>query len=228
MARICLWGTEEFTARLLEEGMPGGDLLLERAATFHQAVSQASEGSCAALVLEWRAGEQDLEPLHKLAAAASRPLLIVAPSESSEAVISLLETGVNDVVPAALTPREILTHLRSLLRRSAAGPPPPPPQLLEAGNLCLDLGRHEATVNGQLLPLPPREFALLTELLARAGQICPRQELIRRVWGESLPESSRTLDVHLGRLRARLRQAGAREAAIVTLPGVGYRLETGQ
>ena len=223
MARICLWGTSEFIDSLREEGLAGGDLCLEPATTFHRAVMEATEGTCD-LLLQWT-GEQDLEPLRSLAGAACRPLLVVAPAETSEALIALLETGVNDAVPAALSPREILSHVRSLLRRSAAGQLPPPPQELVAGSLSLDPARHEVQVNGRALSLPPREFALLAELLAHAGEVCPRRELIAHVWGGAVAEKSRTLDVHLGRLRARLHESGAEDVAILTLPGVGYRLE---
>ena len=223
MARICVWGTEDFTNRLLAGGQAGGDLLLEPAPTFRQAASRVAEGTCEVLLVQWPA-RQDPTPLRRLVEAASRPVLVATLAEDSESTIALLQTGVSDVIPATLTPREIVSHLRSLLRRQQAAPVSVPSPILEAGNLRLDRRRHEVTVNGRELPLPPREFDLLAALLARTGQVYPRQELIHRVWGQALPPRSRTLDVHLGRLRARLSEAGA-QANILTLPGVGHRLE---
>ena len=224
MAKVCLCGSREFTGRLLQEGRAGGDLALE-AAPFAEAAARLESGECEALVAQWDPGRDDPAALRALAGGVTGPVLIIAPSADSEVVVPLLEAGVSDVLPPGLSPREVLSHLRSLLGRNASESTSTPLANLQAGNVSLDPARHEVLVDGRPLSLPPREYDLLAELLARAGQVCARRDLTGRVWGDAVPPHSRTVDVHVGRLRLHLNEAGASGVSIATLPGVGYRLE---
>src|SRR5262249_24151392 len=133
-----------------------------------------------------------------------------------------LEMGADDYIPKPFSPKELLARVRAVLRRAK---PVDDGRALAAGGNTLDPARHRVTVAGAPVDLTPKEFDLLHALMAAAGRVLSREFLLNRVWGYAHADEieSRTVDVHVRRLRAKLGDAGRRIATVKT---VGYRFES--
>jgi two-component system response regulator RegX3 len=114
------------------------------------------------------------------------------------------------------------------MERDGVSPSAPvrPDEILQVGNVVLDLGRHECIVRGQEIKLPLKEFELLEMLLSNPGRVVTRDTLIDRVWGMDYVGDTKTLDVHIKRLRSRIEQDPSKPVLITTIRGLGYRFES--
>jgi DNA-binding response OmpR family regulator len=146
-------------------------------------------------------------------------VMLTARGEEVDRVLGL-ELGADDYLVKPFSPKELVARVRAVLRRTR----PEGPGTLASGAISMDLGRHAVTVDGAPLVLTPKEFDLLRALLEARGRVLSREHLLDRVWGYARAGEivSRTVDVHVRRLRAKLGPAGRR---IVTVKQVGYRLE---
>ena len=153
-------------------------------------------------------------------------IMVTARSNEIDAVVGL-EVGADDYVSKPFRLRELIARVRAALRRSADEEPTSitDQEVLEIGDVRLDAGRHEVFVRGDPVPLPLKEFELLELLLANAGRVLTRDVLIDRIWGPNYFGDTKTLDVHIKRLRSKLEPDSARPTRIVTVRGVGYRYE---
>jgi len=155
----------------------------------------------------------------------NRPLLVALRDPTEAEVTQILEAGADDAVDVAISPRELLARIRAHLRRDqeyANGHVRP---AVTVGELFLDSARHEVQVRGQPINLTPREFELLEHLARQAGRAVPREELLEEVWGYNTEMTTRTLDVHVGRVRQKIERDPRSPKLIVTVPGVGYKLQ---
>jgi two-component system response regulator RegX3 len=153
-------------------------------------------------------------------------IMVTARSNEIDAVVGL-EVGADDYVSKPFRLRELIARVRAALRRSADEEPTSitNQEVLEIGDVRLDAGRHEVFVRGDPVPLPLKEFELLELLMANAGRVLTRDVLIDRIWGPNYFGDTKTLDVHIKRLRSKLEPDSARPTRIVTVRGVGYRYE---
>jgi two-component system, OmpR family, response regulator RegX3 len=154
-------------------------------------------------------------------------IMVTARNAEIDAVVGL-EVGADDYVTKPFRLRELVARVRAALRRApSADGPAPAVEVIEVGDVKLDAARHEVFVNDGLVPLPLKEFELLELLLLNAGRVLTRDVLIDRIWGPNYFGDTKTLDVHIKRLRAKLEVDPANPTRIVTVRGVGYRYEKG-
>ena len=153
-------------------------------------------------------------------------IMVTARNAEIDAVVGL-EVGADDYVTKPFRLRELVARVRAALRRGRGDDPgvAQPDEVLEIGDVRLDAARHEVAVRGERVALPLKEFELLELLLANAGRVLTRDVLIDRVWGPNYYGDTKTLDVHVKRLRAKVEDDPGHPARIVTVRGVGYRYE---
>ena len=155
------------------------------------------------------------------------PIIMVTAKTSEIDTVVGLEIGADDYVSKPYRLRELVARMRAALRRA---PPPSPatasPGTLEVGEVCLDPERHEVFVRGEPVTLPLKEFELLAVLLENAGRVLTRDVLIDRVWGADYVGDTKTLDVHIKRLRAKVEVDPSKPRNIVTIRGLGYKFDT--
>ena len=154
------------------------------------------------------------------------PIIMVTAKTSEIDTVVGLEVGADDYVSKPYRLRELVARMRAVLRRT---PPeddsPKEGDVLEVGDLRLDPERHEVFLRGREVGLPLKEFELLELLMVNAGRVLTRETLIDRVWGPHYVGDTKTLDVHVKRLRARIEDDPARPQRITTIRGLGYKLE---
>jgi two-component system response regulator RegX3 len=153
-------------------------------------------------------------------------IMVTARNAEIDAVVGL-EVGADDYVTKPFRLRELVARVRAALRRGRGDDAgvAQPDEVLEIGDVRLDAARHEVAVRGERVALPLKEFELLELLLANAGRVLTRDVLIDRVWGPNYYGDTKTLDVHVKRLRAKVEDDPGHPARIVTVRGVGYRYE---
>jgi two-component system response regulator RegX3 len=153
------------------------------------------------------------------------PIIILTARDSEVDKVVGLELGADDYVTKPFSSRELVARIRAVLRRGAE-----PEELLlnvvEAGPVRMDVERHVVTVDGNPVALPLKEFDLLELLLRNAGRVLTRGQLIDRVWGADYVGDTKTLDVHVKRLRAKIEPDPANPKYLVTVRGLGYKFES--
>lgn len=156
------------------------------------------------------------------------PIIMVTAKASEIDTVVGLEVGADDYVSKPYRLRELVARMRAVLRRvpvavssgaEAGG------DVLHVGDVALDPDRHEVVIRGEEVALPLKEFELLTILLENAGRVLPREVLIDRVWGHDYVGDTKTLDVHVKRLRAKVEPDPSVPVHIVTIRGLGYKYE---
>jgi len=152
------------------------------------------------------------------------PVIMLTAKDSEVDVVVGLELGADDYVTKPYSARELLARVRAVLRRRAE-PEDLVPSAVEVGPVRMDVDRHVVTVRGEAVRLPLKEFELLELLLRNAGRVLTRGQLIDRVWGSDYVGDTKTLDVHVKRLRAKIEDDPASPTRLVTVRGLGYKLE---
>jgi DNA-binding response OmpR family regulator len=152
------------------------------------------------------------------------PIIMLTARADEDDKLLGLDIGADDYIVKPFSPRELVARVRVVLRRAAPSLDEAPPQL-RFGQLTIDLARHRVTVEGQLAPLTPKEFALLTVLAQAPGRVFTREQLLDRVFGAGYIGSERTIDVHMMNLRRKIERRPEQPAYLHTVFGVGYRFE---
>jgi two-component system response regulator RegX3 len=153
------------------------------------------------------------------------PIIMVTARDSEIDKVVGLEIGADDYVTKPYSPRELVARVRAVLRRRSAEPAEPAGPTLSAGPVRMDVDRHVVTVNGEPVQLPLKEFELLELLLRNAGRVLTRGQLIDRIWGADYVGDTKTLDVHVKRLRSKVEPEPSTPRHIVTVRGLGYKFE---
>lgn len=154
------------------------------------------------------------------------PIVMVTAKDTEADKVLGLELGADDYITKPFGMQELLARVRAVLRRTGASPAADgEPTSITAGPVAIDTERHEVRVNDVVVDLPPKEFALLEVLLRRSGKLMTREALIAQVWGEEYYGDTRTLDVHVKRLRAKIEDDPRNPKHLRTVRGLGYKFE---
>ncbi|RKN39140.1 response regulator transcription factor [Micromonospora endolithica] len=153
------------------------------------------------------------------------PIIMVTARDSEIDKVVGLEIGADDYVTKPYSPRELVARIRAVLRRQSADVAESGAPTLAAGPVRMDIERHVVTVDGGAVQLPLKEFELLELLLRNAGRVLTRGQLIDRVWGADYVGDTKTLDVHVKRLRSKIEPEPSAPRFIVTVRGLGYKFE---
>ena len=219
--------TEALTVGLRREGFE-----VRTAADGRAALAEINEAEPDLVLLDvMLPGMSGLDVCREIRKQSRVPLIMVtARAEEIDAVVGL-EVGADDYVAKPYRMRELVARMRAVLRRASEQSPPsqpsdllPQPQLIE-GDVELDIDRHELRVRGELVTLALREFELLAYLMARAGRVVTRDSLMQNVWGYNYVGDTKTIDVHVKRLRAKIEDDPSSPQRITTIRGLGYRYE---
>ncbi len=152
------------------------------------------------------------------------PVIMLTAKDSEIDKVVGLEIGADDYVTKPYSTRELLARMKAVLRRNSE-PTPVTDGLLEGGPVSMDVDRHMVFVNGQKVAMPLKEFELLELLLENRNRVLTRAQIIDRVWGSNYFGDTKTLDVHVKRIRSKIEDDPARPVHLVTVRGLGYKFE---
>lgn len=166
----------------------------------------------------------------QIRATSSVPIIMVTARDSEIDKVVGLELGADDYVTKPYSSRELIARIRAVLRRgaeaaSAENGQQVDDQILEGGRVRMDVERHTVSVDGEPVPMPLKEFDLLEYLLRNAGRVLTRGQLIDRIWGADYVGDTKTLDVHVKRLRSKIEAEPSRPKHLVTVRGLGYKFD---
>ena len=167
-----------------------------------------------------------IEVCRTIRATSQVPIIMLTAKDAEIDKVVGLELGADDYVTKPYSSRELIARIKAVLRRGVID------DALEGesgvhlvAGIKLDVGKHQVTINGQIVSLPLKEFELLEFLMRNAGRVLTRSQLIDRVWGGDYYGDTKTLDVHIKRLRAKIEADPANPVLIQTIRGLGYKLE---
>jgi two-component system response regulator RegX3 len=185
-----------------------------------------SEGADIVLLDLMLPGMSGTDVCKRLRVSSSVPVIMVTARDSEIDKVVGLELGADDYVTKPYSARELIARIRAVLRRGIeVDDPGIPDGVLEAGPVRMDVERHVVSVNGESITLPLKEFDLLEYLMRNSGRVLTRGQLIDRVWGADYVGDTKTLDVHVKRLRSKIEADPANPVRLVTVRGLGYKLE---
>lgn len=164
----------------------------------------------------------------QLRATSSVPVIMVTARDSEIDKVVGLELGADDYVTKPYSSRELIARIRAVLRRGGEAVEEAEEfedQILEGGRVRMDVERHTVSVDGEPVSMPLKEFDLLEYLLRNAGRVLTRGQLIDRIWGADYVGDTKTLDVHVKRLRSKIESEPSRPQHLVTVRGLGYKFD---
>ena len=167
-------------------------------------------------------GMPGTEVCRQVRTASQVPIIMLTAKDSEVDIVVGLELGADDYVTKPYSTRELLARM---LRRNAQAEADLEDHILEGGRVTLDIDRHTVSVDGSEISMPLKEFELLEVLMRNAGRVLTRGQLIDRVWGTDYFGDTKTLDVHIKRIRSRIEQSPSDPTMLVTVRGLGYRFE---
>lgn len=170
-------------------------------------------------------GLSGTEVCRQIRTKSSVPIIMLTAKDSEIDKVVGLELGADDYVTKPYSSRELIARIRAVLRRGEMIEGSTEVGVLAVGPVRLDIDRHIITVNGLPVSLPLKEFELLEFLMRNAGRVLTRVQLIDRVWGSDYVGDTKTLDVHIKRLRAKIEKDPANPEYIQTVRGMGYKME---
>ena len=153
------------------------------------------------------------------------PVIMLTAKDTEVDKVVGLEIGADDYVTKPYSSRELIARIKAVLRRNSGASTTGEPGVLVVGPVRMDTERHQVNVKGNALSLPLKEFELLEFLMRNAGRVLTRMQLIDRVWGSDYVGDTKTLDVHIKRLRAKIEDDSANPKIIQTVRGLGYKME---
>ncbi len=169
-------------------------------------------------------GMQGTDVCRELRTRSAVPIIMLTAKDSEVDIVVGLELGADDYVTKPYSSRELLARIKAVLRRRTE-PEVENEAILEAGDVRMDVERHTVSVGGTVVAMPLKEFELLELLMRNAGRVLTRGQLIDRIWGADYFGDTKTLDVHIKRIRSRIEKTPSEPVMLVTVRGLGYRFE---
>ncbi len=169
-------------------------------------------------------GLSGTEVCREIRTRSSVPIIMLTAKDSEVDIVVGLELGADDYVTKPYSTRELLARMRAVLRRKTE-PETENDAVIEIGEVRMDFERHTLSVAGVDTAIPLKEFELLEMLMRNAGRVLTRGQLIDRIWGADYFGDTKTLDVHIKRIRSRIERTPAEPTMLVTVRGLGYRFE---
>ncbi|MFD4420635.1 response regulator [Agromyces sp. NPDC058484] len=164
------------------------------------------------------------EVCRELRSRSTVPIIMLTAKDSEVDIVVGLELGADDYVTKPYSTRELLARIRAVLRRRLEVADFDE-AVLEGGRVRMDVDRHTVEVDGAVVPMPLKEFELLELLMRNTGRVLTRGQLIDRVWGSDYFGDTKTLDVHIKRIRSKIERQPSEPVQLVTVRGLGYRFE---
>jgi two-component system response regulator RegX3 len=198
---------------------------VEVAATGNEGITAFERGGADLVLLDLMLpGMSGTEVCRTLRSRSTVPIIMVTARDSEVDKVVGLEIGADDYVTKPFSSRELIARIRAVMRRGGE-PEELVTNTVEAGPVRMDVERHVVTVDGRTIAMPLKEFDLLELLLRNAGRVLTRGQLIDRVWGSDYVGDTKTLDVHVKRLRAKIEPDPGNPKYLVTVRGLGYKFE---
>jgi len=154
------------------------------------------------------------------------PIIMLTAKDTEVDKVVGLELGADDYVVKPYSKAELVARIKAVLRRQGSDSTNEPSGSISAGPVAIDVERHQVSINDQLISLPLKEFELLEFLVRNSGRVLTRTQLIDRIWGSDYFGDTKTLDVHVKRLRAKIEKDPANPVYIQTIRGLGYKFES--
>ncbi len=226
MARILVVEDEESLAEAISFLLSKEGFDVAIAADGPSAIELFDKGGADLILLDLMLpGLSGTEVCRQIRSKSPVPIIMLTAKDSEIDKVVGLEIGADDYVTKPYSSRELIARIRAVLRRGEMSDPSLDTGVLTVGPVHLDADRHIISVNGQQVSLPLKEVELLEFLMRNAGRVLTRMQLIDRVWGSDYVGDTKTLDVHIKRLRAKVEVDPANPELIQTVRGMGYKME---
>jgi two-component system response regulator RegX3 len=226
MARILVVEDEETLAEAISFLLSKEGFDVAVAATGPAAIESFEKSGADLILLDLMLpGLSGTEVCRQIRTKSSVPIIMLTAKDSEIDKVVGLELGADDYVTKPYSSRELIARIRAVLRRGELQDTDIEGTTLEVGPVRMDTDRHIISVNGEVVAIPLKEFELLEFLMRNAGRVLTRVQLIDRVWGSDYVGDTKTLDVHIKRLRAKIEKDPANPEFIQTVRGMGYKME---
>lgn len=223
--RILVVDDEKQIRRMLKAALEGYGYNIDEAASGHEGLRQTLIFHPDLIVLDLGLPDIDgIEVIERLREWTQTPIIVLSVREHEDDKIKALDAGADDYVTKPFSMGELLARLRAALRRTAKSDDEP---VFTFGELSIDLARRNVTLRGDEVKLTPTEYEVLKYLAQQAGRVVTHRQLLRAIWGSNYQEESQYLRVYIGQLRRKIETDPSQPSYIITEPGVGYRLVTG-
>jgi two-component system response regulator RegX3 len=226
MTRVLIVEDEASFSEALEFLLGKEGFQVTTAATGTEALRKFDQGGIDLVLLDLMIPEiSGTEVCRQIRAKSRVPIIMLTAKDSEVDKVVGLEIGADDYVTKPYSSRELVARIRAVLRRNSGEGVDNEPGVMTVGAIRMDIDRHQVAVNGIPVSLPLKEFELLEFLMRNAGRVLTRMQLIDRVWGSDYVGDTKTLDVHIKRLRAKIETDPANPTLIQTVRGLGYKME---
>ncbi|MEI7454881.1 MAG: response regulator transcription factor [Actinomycetes bacterium] len=226
MVRILIVEDESSFSEALEFLLSKEGFSIVTAANGSEAITKFDQGGIDLVLLDLMIPEvSGTEVCRQIRTKSKVPIIMLTAKDSEVDKVVGLELGADDYVTKPYSTRELVARIRAVLRRNSGESAIGDIGIMTAGPVRMDTDRHQVTVNSVNISLPLKEFELLEFLMRNSGRVLTRVQLIDRVWGSDYVGDTKTLDVHIKRLRAKIEVDPANPIFIQTVRGLGYKLE---
>jgi len=226
MTRVLIVEDEISFSEALEFLLGKEGFSVTTAATGTEALRKFEQGGIDLILLDLMIPEvSGTEVCRQVRSKSKVPIIMLTAKDSEVDKVVGLEIGADDYVTKPYSSRELIARIRAVLRRNGDEGGATDSVTLTVNGIRMDIDRHQVSMNGIPLSLPLKEFELLEFLMRNAGRVLTRMQLIDRVWGSDYVGDTKTLDVHVKRLRAKIEADPANPKIIQTVRGLGYKME---